>query len=69
MTAGQALVRRMLAGDEPAFERFFDEAFPALDRFALIRLAYREDAAEEVAQAALCQAMRKLSTNVARRRC
>jgi RNA polymerase sigma-70 factor, ECF subfamily len=62
MTADKALVRRMLAGDEQAFERLFDEAFPVLYRFALIRLAYREDAAEEVAQAALCQAMRKLST-------
>jgi RNA polymerase sigma-70 factor, ECF subfamily len=62
MTADKALVSRMLAGDEQAFERLFDEAFPVLYRFALIRLAYREDAAEEVAQAALCQAMRKLST-------
>lgn len=62
MTDDKALVRRMLAGDEQAFARLFDEAFPVLYRFALIRLSYREDAAEEVAQAALCRAMRKLST-------
>jgi len=62
MHADTALVRRMLAGDEDAFERFFEDGFPVLYRFALIRLDYREDAAEEVAQAALCQAVRKLST-------
>jgi RNA polymerase sigma-70 factor (ECF subfamily) len=55
------LVRRMLAGNEQAFEEFFKAYFPALFRFALIRLR-QEEAAEEVVQRALCQAITKLKT-------
>jgi len=55
------LVRRMLAGDERAFESFFDAHFDGLYRFALPRLG-RPDAAEEVAQAAICKALAKLRT-------
>ena len=56
------LVRRMLAGDGDAFDRFFEAAYPALYRFALARLGSRHDAAADVAQAAICQAIRKLRT-------
>ena len=56
----RALVRQMLAGDEAAFEEFFDTYFPRLFRFACRRLA--EDAAEDVVQATLITAMRKLGT-------
>jgi len=56
------LVESMLAGDERAFAEFFDGYFPGLFRFALARLDRSEDAAEEVAQATLCAAIRKLST-------
>jgi RNA polymerase sigma factor (sigma-70 family) len=56
------LVRRMRAGDEAAFERFFDAAYPALYRFALARLHSDRDAAGEVAQAAICRAIGKLDT-------
>jgi RNA polymerase sigma-70 factor (ECF subfamily) len=55
-------VRRLLRGDEAAFEQFFDAAYPALYRFALARLDFDHDAAGEVAQAALCKAIRKLHT-------
>jgi RNA polymerase sigma-70 factor, ECF subfamily len=55
-------VRRLLRGDEAAFEQFFDDAYPALYRFALARLDFDHDAAGEVAQAALCKAIRKLHT-------
>lgn len=58
----KALVRRMLAGDDDAFEAFFDGYFPALYRFALTRLDRNEDAAEEVVQATLGKAISKLST-------
>lgn len=55
------LTRRMLKGDERAFNEFFDRYFTGLYRFAKTRLG--DDAsAEEVAQAALCKAVRKLST-------
>jgi RNA polymerase sigma-70 factor (ECF subfamily) len=56
------LVRRLLRGDEAAFEQFFDAAYPALYRFALARLDFDHDAAGEVAQAAICKAIRKLHT-------
>src|SRR6185295_13253388 len=55
-----ALVRQMLAGDEAAFGEFFDTYFPRLFRFAVRRVA--EDAAEDVVQATLVQAIRKLGT-------
>lgn len=55
-------VRRLLRGDEAAFQQFFDAAYPALYRFALARLDFDHDAAGEVAQAALCKAIRKLHT-------
>ena len=57
-----ALVKRMLAGDERAFTEFFESHFPRVFRFALTRLGGRADAAEEVAQAALCAAMSRLDT-------
>ena len=56
------LVRRMLHGDEAAFERFFEATYPALHRFALARLDFNRDAAAEVAQAAICRAIGKLHT-------
>lgn len=52
----------MLAGDEQAYEQFFDACFPGLYRFALVRLGQDEDDAEEVAQAAICKALLKLAT-------
>ena len=56
------LVSGMLAGDGGAFERFFDAAYPALYRFALARLGGNRDGAADVAQAVICQAIRKLGT-------
>jgi len=61
-TDDRELVKRMLAGKEQAFEEFFDRYFPGLYRFALRRLNSNADAAEEVAQAALCKALQKLAT-------
>jgi RNA polymerase sigma-70 factor, ECF subfamily len=58
----RALVARLLKGDEEAFGEFFELMFPRIYRFALARVGDREDAAEDIAQATLCQAMRKLST-------
>ncbi|MEM7482032.1 MAG: sigma-70 family RNA polymerase sigma factor [Acidobacteriota bacterium] len=58
----RALVRRMIAGDEAAFDEFFGHYFPGLYRFALARLAGDAQVAEEVAQGAICRAIRKLPT-------
>jgi len=57
-----ALTRRLLDGDEVAFEEFFADYFPRLYRFARARLAGDEDAAEEVVQSALTRAVDKLHT-------
>ncbi|HVS66464.1 MAG TPA: sigma-70 family RNA polymerase sigma factor [Thermoanaerobaculia bacterium] len=60
--ADRLLVRRMLRGDERAFSEFFDASFPGLYRFALVRLGYDADAAEEAVQSVLCKAVAKLHT-------
>ena len=54
------IVRLMLRGDEDAFERFFNVAYPAMYRFALGRLDFDRDLAGEIAQAAVCRAIRNL---------
>jgi RNA polymerase sigma-70 factor (ECF subfamily) len=54
------LVRRMLRGDEDAFERFFNVAYPAMYRFALARLESDRDAAGEIAQTTVCKAIQNL---------
>lgn len=56
------LVKQLLAGNERAFDRFFDENFRRLYRFALTRLSDDPDAAKEVAQITLSKAVRKLHT-------
>lgn len=55
------LVRRLRAGDERAFGEFFDDYFPRLYRFALRRVA-DETLAEDVVQATLTQALRRIDT-------
>ncbi|MGH8239785.1 MAG: RNA polymerase sigma factor [Steroidobacteraceae bacterium] len=61
MTDEVDLIRRMLAGEERAFDAFFETQFPRLYRFALPRLNGDTEAAREVVQATLTKAMRKLA--------
>lgn len=61
MTDDADLVRRMLAGEERAFNTFFETFFPRVYRFALPRLGGQPEAAREVVQATLIKAMRSLS--------
>lgn len=56
------LVKQLLGGDERAFDRFFEENFARLYRFALTRLSDDPDAAREVAQLTLTRALRRLPT-------
>ncbi|MDJ0698445.1 MAG: RNA polymerase sigma factor [Woeseiaceae bacterium] len=56
------LKKRLLAGDQQAFDRFFEENFARLYRFALVRLGNDPDAAAEVAQLTLTRAVQKLNT-------
>ena len=55
------LVRRMLGGDEGAFDEFFADYFPRLFRFALLRLR-DPDAAEDLVQTSIIAAMRHLGS-------
>jgi len=55
------LIRRMLAGEQRAFDAFFDGHFGRLFRFALPRLGGDVEATREVVQSTLGKAMRKLS--------
>ena len=57
-----ALARRVLAGDEAAFDEFFAGYFPRLYRFALARLGGNEDASEEIVQRVLIRALARLQT-------
>jgi RNA polymerase sigma-70 factor (ECF subfamily) len=55
------LVRRMLGGDETAFDEFFADYFPRLFRFAVLRLR-DQDAAEDIVQTSLIAAVRNLGS-------
>ena len=55
----RALARRMLAGDEAAFEEFFEGHFPGLYRFAVARLKDPE-LARDIVQSAICKAIANL---------
>ena len=56
------LVKKLLGGDERAFERFFEENYARLYRFALVRLSDDPEAAREIAQIVLTRALQKLHT-------
>lgn len=56
------LVKKLLSGDEHAFEGFFEDNFARLYRFALVRLSDDPDAARDIAQIVLMRAMQKLHT-------
>lgn len=52
----------MLFGNEMSFKTFFDDMFPRLYRFVLVRVNGLESTAEEIAQATLCAVVQKLSS-------
>ena len=54
------LVKQLLAGDQRAFDLFFEENFARLYRFALVRLSDDPEAAREIVQITLTKAVRKL---------
>ena len=62
VTSDPQLIRRMLAGDERAFEAFFNAYFPRLYRFALPRLNGDVEATREIVQVTLGKAIRKLES-------
>ncbi len=52
----------MLAGDQRAFDSFFDDNFARLHRFAVTRLPNDPEGSREVVQIVLTKAIRKLHT-------
>jgi RNA polymerase sigma-70 factor (ECF subfamily) len=56
------LVKLLLAGEQRAFDRFFEENFARLYRFAIARLSDDPEGAREVVQITLTRAVRKLHT-------
>lgn len=56
----QRLVQRMIAGEQRAFDDFFNRYFDRLYRFALTRVGHDAHTAEDVVQQALCRAMQKI---------
>lgn len=56
------LVRRLLAGDERAFEEFSDRYLPALYRFAGSRLGGDRELTREIVQTTACRIVAKLDT-------
>ena len=58
----RALARRILGGDEAAFQELFDRFFPRLYRFALARLDGDRDTAQDVVQQTFCNAIERLES-------
>ena len=61
MEQDRLLVQQLLAGDQAALRRFFDEYFDRLYRFAYARLRGDAAMAEDAAQNSLVRALRGLS--------
>ena len=55
-------VRRLIAGDEAAFDEFADDYLPALYRFAARRLDGDRELSRDIVQTTICKAIAKLST-------
>ena len=60
-TDDKRLVARILAGDEAAFERFVDDYYPRLYRFAFLRLDRDPDVTQDVVQGTFSKVLPNLS--------
>ena len=56
------LVKQMLAGDQRAFDSFFNDNFARLYRFAMTRMPNDPEGSREVVQIVLTKAIRKMHT-------
>lgn len=54
------LAGQVAGGDQGAFDQFFREYFPRLFRFALSRVEYDPDLAEEIVQRTMCIVVRSM---------
>ncbi len=62
LAAERRLVARMLAGDRAAMERFADDYFPPLYRFAVARLDGDRELARDLVQTTVVKALDKLAS-------
>jgi len=58
----RALVRRLRAGDEAAFNEFFEAHSQGLFRFVLARVDHDVELAKELTQAGICKGIEKIDT-------
>ena len=58
----KAVARRILGGDERAFQDLFDRFFPRLYRFALARIGNDPDTARDIVQQTFCNAIGRLDS-------
>lgn len=56
------VAKAILRGDEAAFRTLFDQYFPRLYRFALVRCDGNPDAAQEAVQQTFCKAIERLDS-------
>ena len=61
-SADKKLVKKLLKGDEAAFDGFYEEYFDKLYRFVIARVNHQTHVAEDIVQGSLCKAIDKLST-------
>ena len=60
--ADRAIAKKILRGDENAFRELFDNFFPRLYRFALVRLNGDQEEAREMVQQTFCKAFERLDS-------
>jgi RNA polymerase sigma-70 factor (ECF subfamily) len=58
----RAVARRILGGDEGAFQDLFDRFFPRLYRFVLARVGHDPDTARNIVQQTFCNAIGQLDS-------
>ncbi len=58
----RAVARRILGGDEGAFQDLFDRFFPRLYRFALARVGNDPETARDIVQQTFCNAIARLDS-------
>ena len=58
----RAVARRILGGDEGAFQDLFDRFFPRLYRFVLARIGHDPDTARDIVQQTVCNAIAQLDS-------
>jgi RNA polymerase sigma-70 factor (ECF subfamily) len=58
----RAVARRILGGDEGAFQDLFDRYFPRLYRFVLARVGHDPDTARDIVQQTFCNAIGQLDS-------